>query len=79
LIAENTIYCANAGDSRCIISNNGKAEELSKDHKPKNEKEKERIEKAGGYVHEGRINGNLSVSRAIGDFEYKNNANLPKD
>jgi len=33
--------------------------------------EKERIQKAGGYISDGRINGNLNLSRAIGDLEYK--------
>ena len=27
----------------------------------------------------GRINGNLNLSRAIGDFEYKRNKNLSVD
>jgi len=44
---------------------------LSHDHKPDNEIEKARIEKAGGYISDGRINGNLNLSRALGDLEYK--------
>ena len=51
-------------------------EALSKDHKPDLEEEKARINKAGGYVNEGRINDNLNLSRAIGDLEYKKNPNL---
>eukprot|EP01059_Diplonema_ambulator_P027708 TRINITY_DN4621_c1_g1_i1.p2 TRINITY_DN4621_c1_g1~~TRINITY_DN4621_c1_g1_i1.p2 ORF type:complete len:159 (+),score=28.59 TRINITY_DN4621_c1_g1_i1:248-724(+) len=35
-----------------------------------------RIQKAGGYVHGGRANGNLALSRAIGDFEFKGNPAL---
>jgi serine/threonine protein phosphatase PrpC len=38
--------------------------------------EKERVRKAGGYISEGRINGNLNLSRAIGDLEYKKNTEL---
>jgi len=50
--------------------------ELSVDHKPYDPVEKDRIEKAGGYVQTGRVNGNLAVSRALGDLEYKS-ANVP--
>ena len=38
-----TIYCANAGDSRCIVSVNGKSVALSVDHKPQNATERARI------------------------------------
>ena len=36
----------------------------------------ERIEKAGGIVTYGRVNGNLNLSRALGDLEYKNNKEM---
>eukprot|EP01015_Nassula_variabilis_P009717 TRINITY_DN176_c0_g1_i8.p2 TRINITY_DN176_c0_g1~~TRINITY_DN176_c0_g1_i8.p2 ORF type:complete len:154 (-),score=45.42 TRINITY_DN176_c0_g1_i8:79-540(-) len=54
----------------------GEAKEMSHDHKPDDDKEKERVIKAGGYVSEGRINGNLNLSRALGDLEYKKNTSL---
>jgi serine/threonine protein phosphatase PrpC len=41
------LYVANAGDSRCVLARNGLAVPLSYDHKPDNEEEKKRIEKAG--------------------------------
>lgn len=54
-----------------------KAKDLSFDHKPENAKEKDRIFKAGGSINkEGRINQNLNLSRALGDFKYKNNPEL---
>ena len=31
---------------------------------------------AGGFVDFGRVNGNLALSRAIGDFEFKKSADL---
>lgn len=68
---------ANAGDARCIlVTKDEQIEALSKDHKPDLEAEKARINKASGYVNEGRINDNLNLSRAIGDLEYKKNSNL---
>jgi serine/threonine protein phosphatase PrpC len=38
--------------------------------------EKARISAAGGFVDFGRVNGNLALSRAIGDFEFKKSADL---
>jgi len=70
------LYVANAGDSRTVLSRGGTAKELSLDHKPENPIEKERVTKAGGFISEGRINGNLNLSRAIGDLEYKKNPDL---
>lgn len=54
----------------------GQAIALSEDHKPDLDTEKSRIQKAGGYVVDGRINGNLNLSRALGDLEYKKNSDL---
>ena len=73
LITRDQIYCANAGDSRTVISkNDGKqSEALSYDHKPNDEVELNRIKSAGEKVRRGRIRGLLAVSRAFGDFKYK--------
>ena len=43
---------------------------LSKDHKPDLEIERERILKAGGYIQVGRINGTLNLARAIGTLSF---------
>jgi len=46
----------------------------SVDHKPNMPSERARIEAAGGFVSSdepARLDGNLAVSRALGDFEYK--------
>ncbi|RCI01490.1 Protein phosphatase 2C 2 [Rhizopus stolonifer] len=79
LTKDNVLYVSNAGDSRAIISAHGLAIALSQDHKPNNPKETERIQKAGGHVEFGRVNGNLALSRALGDFEFKNASNLPPE
>lgn len=47
-----------------------KAYNLSRDHKPDLEAERDRILKAGGFIHAGRVNGSLNLSRAIGDVQY---------
>ena len=65
------IYCANAGDSRTVLSEKGNAVDLSYDHKPDLPGERSRIIKAGGEVMDGRVNGMLALSRAMGDFDYK--------
>jgi len=42
---------------------------MSMDHKPEDEHELNRIHKAGGKVTcEGRVNGGLNLSRALGMF-----------
>lgn len=76
LLTRNSIYCGNIGDSRAVASVYGKAVELSTDHKPSLPAEKERIEAAGGWVEVNRVNGNLALSRAFGDFVFKRNISL---
>ena len=71
LIVGDKIYCANAGDSRAVISRDSLKYCLSNDHKPSNPEEELRIQRAGGYVTMDRVNGNLNLSRALGDFTYK--------
>jgi len=56
-----------------------KVKELSEDHKPELKSESDRVIKAGGYIADGRINGNLNLSRALGDLEYKKNQDLGVD
>ncbi|XP_004252301.1 probable protein phosphatase 2C 60 [Solanum lycopersicum] len=73
------LLVANAGDSRCVLSRKGQAYDMSSDHKPDLQAEKERIRNAGGYVRCGRVNGTLNMSRAIGDMELKQNKSLPAE
>lgn len=78
LLVGRELYVANAGDSRCVVCRDGKAIEMSYDHKPEDELERTRINKAGGRVtQDGRVNGGLNLSRAIGDHAYKTNKDLP--
>lgn len=76
---DNRIFVANAGDSRSVISVKGEVKPLSFDHKPVNDEERTRIVNAGGYVEFGRVNGNLALARALGDFEFKKNRSIPAE
>lgn len=85
LITADKIFCANAGDSRTVASkdygplNGGSWLELSHDHKPENEAERQRIEAAGGTVREKRVDGQLAVSRSFGDYEFKDVSKPPEE
>lgn len=78
----NMLYVANAGDSRAVVCKGTQALALSEDHKPILDKERARIEAAGGFLSEiagmYRVNGNLNLSRAIGDLKYKINSKIAR-
>ncbi|XP_029923593.1 protein phosphatase, Mg2+/Mn2+ dependent, 1Na (putative) [Myripristis murdjan] len=71
LLSPRHIYFINCGDSRTFLCRNGQVVFYTEDHKPSNPREKERIQNAGGSVTLHRINGSLAVSRALGDFDFK--------
>jgi len=71
------VYCSNAGDARGVISEKGRAIELSKDHKPDLPSERSRVLAAGHFVEDGRVDGIIAISRAIGDWEYKSTQMAP--
>jgi serine/threonine protein phosphatase PrpC len=81
LITENKLYVANAGDSRGVLCRKGGlAYPLSADHKPSQDRESARISAAGGFInHVGRINGNLNLSRSLGDLKYKQVEDIPPE
>lgn len=69
LIIENRLLVANVGDSRAVLASAKGAVRLTVDDKPR--AEEERIRAAGGFVSGdgwGRTNGQLAVSRSLGDF-----------
>lgn len=71
LISPEYIYFINCGDSRTLLCRDGQVVFYTEDHKPFNPREKERIQNAGGSVTLQRVNGSLAVSRALGDFDFK--------
>ena len=80
MITPSHIVCANAGDSRCVLGTNKTTRAMSDDHKPTDDMERRRIESAGGSVQWKRVDGDLAVSRAFGDFQYKTRSDLgPKE
>lgn len=70
------IYVANAGDSRCTMGKAGATVEMSIDHKPESDIEIARITKAGSTITDGRVDGNLNLTRSIGDLKYKGREQL---
>jgi len=76
VIVNYKLIVGNVGDSRAVLGrNNNEPKALSEDHKPGLMSEQKRIETAGGFVSLGRVRGNLALSRAVGDRQYK----VPKD
>jgi serine/threonine protein phosphatase PrpC len=69
--SKRVVYCANVGDTRCVLVTANEAKRLSYDHKCIDEAEVARIRKVGGVVFNGRIFGQLALSRALGDHSMK--------
>ncbi|XP_068335846.1 probable protein phosphatase 2C 49 [Pyrus communis] len=65
------LMVANAGDCRAVLCRKGEAIDMSQDHRPIYPSERRRIEELGGYVDDGYLNGVLSVTRALGDWDMK--------
>jgi len=76
------IKVCNSGDSRavCYDPTNPSTIKATIDHKPTDEAETNRVIKAGGHISMDRVNGDLALSRALGDTRYKEAPNIgPKD
>ncbi|GAA5911160.1 hypothetical protein JCM8208_005742 [Rhodotorula glutinis] len=69
--AKRTLYTANVGDARAVLSRGGRAVRLTYDHKGSDAKEAKRISDAGGFVLNNRVNGVLAVTRSLGDSSMK--------
>ncbi|EYB96586.1 hypothetical protein Y032_0149g2721 [Ancylostoma ceylanicum] len=75
LLLNDALYVANLGDSKAIVcrkkDDGFSSIELTVDHNPTIYDERMRIQKAGGTVRDGRVNGIIEVSRSIGDGQFK--------
>jgi serine/threonine protein phosphatase PrpC len=76
LLINDYIFIANCGDSRCVLYNGHAITIMTKDHKPNDPIEFERISKTNHFVSESRIDNNINISRTFGDFAFKTNKNI---
>lgn len=65
------------GGNRGSASAPLRAIRLSRDHTPHDPSEADRVRRAGGSVFRGRVDGQLAVSRALGDHSLKNSGVSP--
>ena len=65
------LYCANVGDTKCVIVNRKGTIQLSYDDLVTDEKENKRIKDNGGFIYKERIGGSLMLSRTLGDWNLK--------
>ncbi|KAJ6720904.1 PROTEIN PHOSPHATASE 2C [Salix viminalis] len=71
LVLGRHLVVANAGDCRAVLCRKGVAVDVSQDHKPSYFPERKRVEELGGYIEDDYVNGYLSVTRALGDWDFK--------
>ncbi|XP_015584038.1 protein phosphatase 2C 57 isoform X1 [Ricinus communis] len=79
-IGNNMLIVSHIGDSCLVLSRSGKAEVLTESHRPYGSnkvslQEIKRIREAGGWISNGRICGDIAVSRAFGDIRFKTKKN----
>ncbi|CAB4020612.1 phosphatase 1E [Paramuricea clavata] len=74
LLRDNTLHIGWLGDSQISMCKQGRAVKLMEPHKPNRKDERQRIEELGGcviWIGDWRVNGNIAVSRSIGDKDHK--------
>ncbi|XP_059317833.1 probable protein phosphatase 2C 49 [Lycium ferocissimum] len=71
LVLGRHLVVANAGDCRAVLCKKGVAVQLSQDHRPTCLMERQRVEKLGGIIEYGCLNGDLAITRALGDWYMK--------
>ncbi|KAK7265159.1 hypothetical protein RJT34_32775 [Clitoria ternatea] len=72
IIFGRSLLVANAGDCRAVLSRSGGAIEMSKDHRPLlHTEERMRIKSMGGFIDDGYLNGQLGITRALGDWHLE--------
>eukprot|EP00927_Polykrikos_kofoidii_P054704 TRINITY_DN4908_c1_g1_i1.p1 TRINITY_DN4908_c1_g1~~TRINITY_DN4908_c1_g1_i1.p1 ORF type:complete len:708 (-),score=92.45 TRINITY_DN4908_c1_g1_i1:94-2217(-) len=66
-----TLHVANVGDSRAVVVGENTSRRVSTDHRAADPAEARRVATEGGVVRHGRVGGQLSVSRSLGDHRLK--------
>lgn len=66
-----TLFCANVGDSRCVLVNRKGIMRMSHEDRVDDPQEKGRILRQGGKIANGRLNGILMLTRCFGDWGIK--------
>ncbi|KAL9250949.1 putative protein phosphatase 2C 28 [Drosera capensis] len=84
LINRDKLIVANVGDSRGILCKRHAVEQVTVDHEPEKEDEKEHMESKGGCVIKGpgnipRVDGQLAMTRAFGDGKLKDHITSEPD
>ncbi|XP_043718302.1 protein phosphatase 2C 57-like [Telopea speciosissima] len=79
-VGNDMLVISHVGDSSVVLSCSGKAELLTSSHRPYgsskvSRQEIRRIKEAGGWIVNGRICGDISISRAFGDMRFKTKKN----
>ena len=64
-------YCANIGDTRCVLIKKNGAKRISYDDRATDINESNRIKNEGGIIFGGRVYGQLMLTRAFGDSGLK--------
>jgi serine/threonine protein phosphatase PrpC/Leucine-rich repeat (LRR) protein len=78
VIAERRMCVAHLGDSRVLrVLRDGTVLQLTNDHKASDRREMELIKKSGSFIVNGRVEGHLAVSRALGDFAIRGIGRVP--
>jgi serine/threonine protein phosphatase PrpC len=74
LVLGSVLHVVHAGDSRAVLARSGRALQLTQDHKPSSEAERERIHAADPSAQvssDGYLYGELGVSRGMGSAHIK--------
>lgn len=79
-IGRDILFISHIGDCCVVLSRTGKADILTNPHRPYGSsqvslQEIRRIREAGGWISNGRICGDIAVSRAFGDIRFKTKKN----